>query len=89
MFLVSTDARSVVADQIDAAVAQLVEHSTYLDVALRFKWSKSNVQRRVTRYRARTGQKRPPRTRRSDQADTTTKPGRPAGAERTPSFVAP
>ncbi len=93
LFLVTTDARSVVADQIDAAVAQLVETSTYAEVGALYHWSKSNVQRRVTRHRERTGQKRAPRPRRADTADDTDRSptaGRKIRrANRTPAFVAP
>jgi hypothetical protein len=64
LFLVTLKARSTVADQIDATIAELVEDHTYAEVGKHFGWTKSNVQRRVTRHRQRTGRKRPPRPRR-------------------------
>lgn len=86
LFLVTTTARSIFADQIDAAVAAQVETASYAEVGERYGWTKGNVQRRVTRFRARSGTKRPPRPSTAEQPPRR-RPKRTEPAN--PEFVAP
>lgn len=92
LFLVTTTARSVFADEIDAAVAKQVETTSYAEVGRRFNWTKGNVQRRVTRHRERTGQKnerRSPRPAETEQVPAPKRRSKKQTGVETPEFVAP
>jgi hypothetical protein len=67
-FLTTPEARSAFAAQVDSAVVSLVKDHTYPEAAKILNCSKSNIQRRVTRHRERTGTVRPPRPRRNSVA---------------------